>query len=293
MTSDSGTFSTTRTLTGWAARRQWLRTFGAMLKKEFILLTRYPVEFVASFGQVFVIVTVLTLAGLMFAPGGVGARNNNGQTAGLVIYGFILFMFVTNTLWGMAFDMRREQKQGTLEQLYLSPASKLASLTARVVMTVAWTGLVCSLAAGLMSALIGRLPFNNLLASIYLLGMGLAGTFGIGFAFAALTLRIKDTAQTLTNALQFAFMVFCAPFFPFSALPAPLQLVAHVIPTAYMVDAFRATLMGYPPGFPELAPIGVEIVIISAFGILMPLWGLRLYQQAEDRSRRDGTLSEY
>lgn len=289
----SDTVNTPSSLSAWATSRQWLGTFGAMLKKELILLTRYPVEFVASFGQVFVIVTVLTLAGLMFAPGGVSARNNNGQTAGLVIYGFILFMFVTNTLWGMGFDMRREQKQGTLEQLYLSPASKLASLTARVVMTVLWTGLVCVLAAGLMSALIGRLPFNNLALGLYLLAMGLAGTFGIGFAFAALTLRIKDTAQTLTNALQFAFMVFCAPFFPFSALPAPLQAVAHVIPTAYVVDAFRATLMGFPAGFPELAPIGVEIGIVSAFGVLMPLWGLRLYRQAEDRARQDGTLSEY
>ena len=78
--------------------RQWLSTFGAMVKKEFTLMTRYPVEFVASFGQVFLVVVILTLAGLMFSPEGAGGRDANGQTAGLVVYGFVLFMFVTQDM---------------------------------------------------------------------------------------------------------------------------------------------------------------------------------------------------
>ena len=229
----------------------------------------------------------------MFSSEAAGGRDANGQTADLVVYGFVLFMFVTNTLWGIGFDVRREQKQSTLEQLYLSPASKLASLAARVVITVVWTGLVCVLAAVWMSAIIGRLPFSHLPLAAYLLAMGLLGAFGLGFAFAALTLRIKDTAQTLTNAIQFACMVFCAPFFPFSALPGLLQVIAHAIPVAYTVDAFRSTLMGYPAGFPELAPIEVEVVSVSVFGVVMPVWGLWPYRRAEERARAQGTLTEY
>ena len=51
--------------------------------------------------------------------------------------------------------------------------------------------------------------------------------------------------------------------------------------------------MGYPAGFPELAPIGVEIVIVSLFGLLMPLVGYWAYRVAEDHERRSGGLSEY
>jgi len=277
-------------LTGLPA---WLSTLAAMVQKEFTIMLRYPVEFVASFGQVFMIVLVLTLAGLMFAPSGAGAAAGESQTAGLVIYGFILFMFLNDTLWTIGFNVRRDQKQGTLEQLYLSPASKFANLLSRICITLFWSGLLCLMSGALMSVMIGRLPFHNVPLGIGVLALALAGTFGTGFAFAALTLRVKETAATLANLAQFAFMVVCAPFFPFNGLPAAVRLVSRLIPLSYGVDAFRSTLMGYPPGYPELAPFGVELVIVAAFGALMPALGYWLYRREEDRARRDGSLSEY
>jgi ABC-2 type transport system permease protein len=282
--------SPTKLLTGPAA---WLSTLAAMSGKELMIMLRYPVEFVASFGQVFLIVMVLTLAGLMFSAGGVGAAAAESQTSGLVIYGFILFMFLSDTLWSIGFNVRRDQKQGTLEQLYLSPASKVTNLLSRVVVSLVWTGLVNVMAAVLMSAMIGRLPFHNGWLGLGVLLMALGGTFGTGFAFAALTLRLKETAATLANFSQFAFMIFCAPFFPFAGLPESLRLISRLIPLSYGVDAFRSTLMGYPPGYPELAPIGVELIIVVVFGVGMPMVGYWLYRREEDRARREGSLGEY
>jgi len=269
-----------------------LSAFAAMVRKEFIIMLRYPVEFVASFAQVFLIVVVLTFAGLMFAPQGIRS-NSSSATTGIVVYGFVLFMYLSDTLWSIGFNVRREQKQGTLEHLYLSPASKFANLASRVAITLFWTGLLSACSAVLMSSMLGKLPFLNGPLGLFILVMALSGTFGTGFAFAALTLRIKEAAQTAVNLLQFSFMVFCAPFFPFSALPASLQTIARIIPLSYGVDAFRSTLMGYPQGFPELAPIEVELLIVTLFGIFMPILGFWLYRRAEDQARRSGSLSEY
>ncbi|MBI3762900.1 MAG: ABC transporter permease [Chloroflexi bacterium] len=277
-------------LTGPAA---WFSALAAMARKELTIMLRYPVEFVASFAQVFIVVIVLTLAGLMFSRGGARPSAANSPVAGLVVYGFILFLFLSDTLWNIGYNIRREQKQGTLEQLYMSPASKFASLVSRISLTLVWMGLASVIVAVAMSAMIGRLPFANLPLGVFLLVMALSGTFGTGFAFAALTLRVRETAQTVVNLVQFSFMVVCAPFFPFSALPMWLRYVSYALPLSYAVDSFRSTLMGYPPGFPELAPIGVEIVIVTAFGLLMPGLGYWLYRQEEDRARRRGSLSEY
>ncbi len=255
-------------------------------------MLRYPVEFVASFGQVFLIVIILTLAGLMFSPGGPQAGGDS-NTAGLVVYGFVLFMFLSDTLWSIGYNVRREQKQGTLEQLYLSPASKFTTLLSRVVVTLIWTGLLSIASAVLMSLMIGRLPFENLGLGAFVLLMALSGTFGTGFAFAALTLRIKDAAETAAGLAQFAFMVVCAPFFPFSALPEWMRAISRLIPLSYGVDLFRSTLMGYPGGYPELAPPQVELIIVTVFGLVMPLFGFWLYRGEEDRARRSGSLSEY
>lgn len=254
-------------------------------------MARYPVEFVASFGQIFLIVAIFTLAGLTFSPSQLGTAESS--SSGIAVYGFILFAFFSDTIWTLGYQVRQEQVQGTLEQLYLSPANKFANLVARVVTILLWTGLLSIAAAALMTFMLGRLPFENPLLGGYLLVAALSGTFGIGFAFAALTLRIKEAAQSVAILFQFGFLILCAIFFPFAALPAGLRMASRIIPLAYAVDAFRSTLMGYPEGFPELAPIEVEIITVTAFGILMPILGYHLYRRAEYQARIEGGLSDY
>ncbi len=268
-----------------------ISVFWAMVRKEFIVLTRYPVGFVASFGSVFFMVAILVLAGLTF--GGSTADLAAQKTSAVAVYGFVLFLFLNDTLWTIGFNVRHEQVQGTLEQLYLSPASKFASLVARVTHLLLWTGLLSLAAVGMMVLMFGRLPVRNISLGLYLLFMTLSGTFGVGFAFAAVTLRLREGAQTLANLLQFTFLILCANFFPFSALPPALRAVSRIIPLAYGVDAFRSTLMGFPAGFPELASIQAEILIVTLFGLLMPPVGYFLYRIAAYQARQFGTLSIY
>jgi ABC-2 type transport system permease protein len=269
-----------------------ISTFLAMVKKEFIIMTRYPVEFVASFAQIFLIIMVLTLGGLMFSPNGVQS-GGDPITTGVVAYGFVIFIYTFNTLWSIGFNVRREQKQGTLEQLYLSPVSKFTALASRITILLFWTGVLSLVSVTVMALMLGQLPLENGWLGLYILLLSLSGTFGTGFAFAALTLRIKESAQTMINLLQFAFMILCAPFFPFATLPESVIFVSRLIPLSYCVDAFRSTLMGYPNGFPELASIEVELIIVTIFGLAMPLVGYWLYRRAEDSARVRGSLSEY
>jgi len=261
----------------------------AACKKELITLARYPVSFVASFAQVFLIVAIFSLAGQMFSQPGSASLNVNG----VVVYGFILFIFLSDTLWTIGANIRQEQVQGTLEQLYLSPANKFANLASKIVNLLTLTMILSLISMGVMSWMLGGLPFHNPLLGLYIFVMTLSGVFGFGFAFAALTLRIKQTAETLANLLQFAVMILCANFFPFSALPEPLRMVSRLIPLSYSVDAFRSTLMGFPAGFPELASIEVELVIVTVFGLLTPLLGYWAYIRAEDAARRSGSLAEF
>jgi ABC-2 type transport system permease protein len=272
-----------------------LSTFLAMARKELLVMSRYPVNFVTSFAQTFLIVMIFTLAGRMFyvPPPEQSGMESGGNPSGVVVYGFILFTFLSDTLWTIGYNVREEQVQGTLEQLYLSPASKFANLVSRVTNTLVWTGLVSFTGGVLMAAMIGRLPLENPLLGLYLLVFTLLGTFGIGFAFAALTLYIKETAATLANLLQFAFLILCANFFPFSALPPFLLNFSRLLPPAYAVDAWRSALMGFPAGFPELAPFAVEFWIVTIFGLAMPVVGYFLYRRAERHARKEGSLASY
>ena len=52
-------------------------------------------------------------------------------------------------------------------------------------------------------------------------------------------------------------------------------------------------MMGYPAGFPELAPITTELIITTLFGLIMPPVGYLLYRRAENYARKHGSLSTY
>jgi ABC-type multidrug transport system permease subunit len=269
--------------------------FVEMVRKQLIVMTRYPVDFVTSFVQIFFMILLFTFATIMFEPRGATEMSGSmtSSTGGVMMYGFVLFMFASDTLWTIGYNIREEQYQGTLESLYLTPASKFASLVSRVTMIVVWTGLLSVAAVVFVQLFLGRLPFQNVGLGALLLVFTLSGMFGIGFAFAAYTLLVKESAQTTANLLQFTIMIVCGMFFPFRALPDVLQSIARLVPLSYAVDAFRSTLMGYPPGFPELASIETEIVIVVAFGILMPIIGYWLYQRAERHARVTGSLAEF
>jgi len=240
--------------------------FWAMVKKELIAITRYPVSFVASFAQVFLIILVFSLSAMMFSNPDFSNEYTDSAgdyDSGVATYGFVIFMFFSDTLWTIGANLRQEQVQGTLEQLYLSPASKFANLVSRVANLLIWTGSLSIVGALVFSLILGKLPFENPGLSLFLLLFSLSGTFGVGFAFAALTLRLKGTAETIASLGQFAFMILCANFFPFFVLPEPVLFVSRLIPLSYSVDSFRSALMGFPPGFPELAPIEIEIAIVT------------------------------
>ncbi len=155
------------------------------------------------------------------------------------------------------------------------------------------TGTVVMVAAVVMRAMLGSLPIQNAGLVVYLLVMNLLGIFGVCFAFAALTLRIRESASSLANLLQFAYLIFGVSFFPFGALPNWMQVISKLIPLSYGVDIFRSALMGFPPGFPEIAPFEVELAIITCFGLVMPFLGYKAYRRAKIRARQNETLSVY
>lgn len=272
-----------------------LDIYRMMVRKHLLVMLRYPIEFVTSFAQIFIIIVMFTLATTMFSLGGPGVLGQGGESrvGGVMMYGFVIFMFTSDILWTIGYSIRDEQYQGTLESLYLTPASKFASLVSRVTTIIVWTGSLTIVAVLFTQFFLGRLPFHNPALAAYILLMTILGLLGVGFAFAGYTLIVKESAQAMANLLQFALMILCGMFFPFSSLPAQILPVTRLIPISYAVDVFRSALMGFPAGFPELASVESEVLIVSLFGILAPLFGYWVYRRTERRVRMEGSLADF
>ncbi len=265
--------------------------------KKIVEFSRYPVAFVALFVQIFLIIAMFLFAALAFTPPGTPPQE--GQTLGaVVVYGFVIGLFLSFTLWEIGFSIREEQTRGTLEALYLSPANKFSSLVARVFAILLWVTAVSAFAIFFVGSVVGGLPVQNAGLALVVLLFSVSGFLGIAFVFAGVTIKLKETAQFLVSFLQFFFMIFSAQFFPFAALrtasPLIVDGVSRWLPVSYSVDAFRSLLIGTESGqFPELAPIEVEIAIVVLFGIVSPIVGYWVYKRIERSARREGTLGEY
>jgi ABC-2 type transport system permease protein len=136
----------------------------------------------------------------------------------------------------------------------------------------------------------GRLPLVNLSLGLIILILSLFVCFGFAFGFAGLALRYKESMNTLTNFLQLVFMVVCAMFFPFSALPEVIQWISRLIPLSYCVDLFRMTMIG---GTPELLPFEIEFLIIFLSAIILPILGILFFRRTVQKAKQEGNLAEY
>ncbi len=221
-------------------------------------------------------------------------RGGHTAVASISFYGFIFFMFLQDIIWMLGFSLREEQYQGTLESLYLTPVNQFSNLVSRAFINVLWTGLNVIVALFILRYMFGSLPANNLGMAMGVLFLALLQMFGIGFIFAAFTLRAKGSADFVMNFIGMIFMFTCAMFFPFSTLPdVMVKYVSMLIPLSYAVDLFRSALLGFPAGFPELLPASTELRIIIAFAIILPVLGYFLYWKIERMARMKGTLGEY
>jgi ABC-2 type transport system permease protein len=266
-----------------------LYSFLAMVRVQAILISRYPVNMASGLLVSFGGVLALALATRMFTP----AASSGAAEAGVMFYGYLLYTFLSNSLWRIGYSVRQDQIQGTMEGLYLTPAPKFANLVARAVPLFILTATGATLALAAVNLIVGQLPAHNLGLAAVVFVCSVVGTFGLGFCFAAYSLMAGDAASSVGNLLEFSLLVVCAMFFPFRVLPEAVRLLSRLIPLSYCVDLFRSTLLGFPMGLPELASVEMEIIIVVAYAIAFPILGYALFRAVERRLRENGRLGQY
>lgn len=264
-----------------------LQSFLVLARVQALLATRYPVNFAASLLGSFGGVLALAWALRMFAPPG-GAL----QPGAILFYGYLLFIFLSDGIWRVGHSVREEMLQGTIESIYVTPAPRFAILAARGLPLLAITALGGALAILAANLLFGRLPTENLGLAALIFVCSAAGTAGMGFLFACYVLLAGESSSSTGNFVEFSLLFVCAMFFPFQALPAPVLWLSRLVPLSYCVDAFRSALLGFPPGFPELAPFEVEVAVAMGFAVVMPLLSYVVFGWAVDRMRKSGRLGQ-
>jgi ABC-2 type transport system permease protein len=258
--------------------------------KDFKIYLRYPSWIVGDLISTPLWFLFFALPVSLFVPLNASGSGEGGFDIRYFFWGWVFLAFFSSSMWAIGHTLRNEQMSGTLEQLLLTPTSRLAILTGRNVRTVFFDSATAIYFAVLFSWITG-LPVQiaNLAAFALVFFASLVMFMGFGMIYASLVLALK-TPEALTNIMQFLVIVLAGVFFPVTLLPQPLFYVALALPFTYAMDMIKWSTLGIPT---IIADPFLELILLYASAAACLVLGIVFFARIEKVGREKGSLGLY
>jgi ABC-2 type transport system permease protein len=264
----------------------------AAFRKDVRVYLRYPSLILSEFITLpawFVLFAVGVAAN--FVPKGTVTSTIGPATSTFTFFywGFVFLIIFSTSIWGIGQYIRTEQLQGTIEQLFLAPISRLNIIFGRFARTfftdLAIIGYTALLIGGLghqQISIINPLMFIAVFPILYL------GVLGFGLIFAAVAFRLKSF-NILSNLTQFLIIGLCGVFFPLAVLPVPVRLVSLALPFTYFADLLRCAAAGSA----TLLDPAIEMIVALGLSLGLFIMGLILFKQTEKFAQTRGLIGTH
>jgi ABC-2 type transport system permease protein len=194
-------------------------------------------------------------------------RNFEELVPGLIA---MTVLFSTTALEAVVINF--ELRIGALERLLLAPINLSAVLLGKLLGGVIFGLLMATLVSLGTIISLGLLQVRVLdLAAVLLLSV---------FVFSALgtliCVSVKEVfeAQTLANLPRFLMVFLCGVFYPISAMPAPLQSIAYLLPLTYTVEGIERAFSGT-----GAAVSAYHLLVLAIFIVIFTLPAMRLLRR--------------
>ena len=271
-----------------------LRALLAVMRREWVIFTRYPSWVIAMFiwPLIFPMLYILTARALA-GPDGSGMAlfmETTGATdfIGYIVVGTTVWMWQNIVLWDVGFSLRNEQMRGTLESNWLSPTWRFSYLlghTGPQIISMLMFITITAIEFGLLFGI--RLNGSPWMILLMMLA-AIPSIYGLGFAFASLVITVKE-ANAFVFLIRGLVMIFCGITFPVSLLPGWMQGIAKWLPQTYLIHGMRAAAFSNA-GIRELAPDLIPLLLFGAFWMVV---GYFTFLWMERRARRTGAIGQY
>jgi ABC-2 type transport system permease protein len=272
-----------------------LRAFWAATRKEWRILRRYPGSFLSFIFWPIALPLAFVFQAEAFSGGrddtmaAFAARTGTTEVAGFLFVGWATYMWLSIILWGPGTSLRTEQIRGSLEAIFLTPASRLVVLFGPAVSQLVWAiwiFLVVGVALWVgFGVTIGPAEALRALAVI---AVGVPALYAIGALFAAIVLRFGEV-HALVQGVRGLFTAVCGMSFPIIVLPDWAQTVALSLPPTYLIADLRAVLLA---GAGIGAVVG-DLAILAGMGLVLAVCAAIAFRRTEAHARRGGRLAQY
>lgn len=272
-----------------------LRAAVAATRKEWRILRRYPASFLSFIFWPIALPLAFVFQAQAFSGGRQDTmaafmeRAGTTEVAGFLFVGWATYMWLSIILWGPGTSLRTEQVRGSLEAIFLTPASRLVVLFGPAISQLVWAiwifavvGVALWLGFGVS---IGPLEAARALGVIL---VGIPALYAIGALFAAVVLRFGEVSA-LVQGVRGLFTAVCGMSFPIVVLPDLAQRVALSLPPTYLIADLRAVLLTGA----GIGQVAGDLLILAAMGGLLAVLAAYAFRRTEQYARRGGRLAQY
>jgi ABC-2 type transport system permease protein len=272
-----------------------VRALGAAARKEWRTLRRYPTSFLGTAWGL-MLPAVWVLMGRAYSggddPAALEAFSARAGTTGVTVFifvGYAMYMWLSSLLWGPGAALRREQLQGSLEAVFVTPVSRIVPLFGPPLTNVLWVFMnMVVMGVGVWLLFGVALPLQGVLLSLAITLVGVPAMYAMASLFGAAVLRFGEVGP----AVQFvrgSLSLLCGITFPLVMLPAWALATATVMPPTYIVDALRRALLKDATPLDLLPSVAALAALAVGFSILAVL----VFRWMERSARRTGMLGRY
>lgn len=236
------------------------RDVGLLFQRCLVQLMRNPIWLVVGFST-----PVLYLA--LFMPllqhlTGIPGLHLSGNVLNLFLPGILALLAFASGI-GTGYSIIFELKDGVIERLRATPASRFAILTAPILASMMLMFVFDTFVVVLSLFLGFSIHWLGLGVLVVMLGLLMAIMAAFSIAIALITRAISGFAAII-NALNLPVLLLAGVLLPISLAPSWVRVMAHFNPLYYAVQASRVLASGTLAG-PE---------VWQAFAVLVPLCAL-------------------
>jgi ABC-2 type transport system permease protein len=198
-------------------------------------------------------------------------------------------MWISMILWGPGTALRTDQIRGTLEAVFMTPASRLVVIFGPVVSQVVWAVWMFSIVGIVLTVSFGvPIGIPEALRALAVIVVAVPALYGLGALFAAVVLRFGEVGA-MVQGVRGVFTVLCGMSFPIIILPEWARTVALTLPPTYLIADLRQVLLS-GAGLVELLP---DLAILLGLGIGRCVLAVFAFRRTERHARRGGSLAQY
>jgi ABC-2 type transport system permease protein len=253
----------------------------------------YPVSFIRQLISPIVFMLPYILYGLVLI-GGRYSENlaqlvGTGDVVAFIFTGYIMMGFIGTAVWAMGFSMRREQWFGTLEAIYVTPASRLGQVLGMALHSTVHQGVGTIMQFIFIYATFGlALNVSGILPALAIFALMMFALYGFGIVIAALSLILKE--GWIVSDSFYSIMTILSPVaYPLIVLPTLAQQASYIFPTAPALIGIRTFLIqNYVPEV--VSNVFLHLIILSAAWIL---FGVLVFHLTDKYVRKRGMLKKF